>query len=301
MLVDTLSFTECVRRRYACERFSDQFYLQASHAALWLLDITDPISGDAPNIGTNDGSMLFNCSSYSFRDFRPSVQLSLRLFCSQHVYSQHTHPLFIIFEKVLSTTLEDQLGIATRPAAEIFKRVGNGQNIVRDAGTYSYNPPAQFTEDLGSTAHHSTVQIDSRDQMPKLSRFLYGAWLYNSERNSKSADNDVQVLGGYKDWQGASHIRSVSKTSYGFKVDDDVAGVLEQATLRWRLAYANWTLDDVALTSDLATLRWESNQDLQVRLVESVESRFYLQLDPVVVLELSAAGPVSFTTHIDFH
>jgi len=137
--------------------------------------------------------------------------------------------------------------------------------------------------------------------MPKLSRFLYGAWLYNSEIVSNSVDSAVQVSGGYKDWQGASHIRTVLHTSSGFKVDDHVAGVDKQATLRWRLCSANWTLNDCALSSDLATLRWESNQDLQVRVVDSVESRFYLQLDSVVVLELNAAGPVSFTTHIDFH
>ena len=330
MLLDTLSFTECVRRRYTRKRFSDQFYRQASLAALWLFDVTDPISGDAPNIGTNDGSMLFNCSGYSARDFRPSTQLCHSLFCSQHVYPEHRHPLSVVFEKALKTPPNVQFATVEKPVANVFKRVGKGttfailkcptdrfrpaqadalhvdvwhegQNIVRDAGTYSYNPPEQFTEDLGSTAHHSTVQINSRDQMPKLSRFLYGAWLRNSEDGANRPDSADQISGGYRDWQGASHTRSVSNTTNGFKIVDDVTGSLDHAILRWRLSRTNWTLQEFTLSSDLATLTWEANQNLHMRLVDSVESRFYLQLEPVVVLELNAVGPVSFTTRIDFH
>jgi len=325
MLLDTLSFTECIRRRYGRANFSDQFYRQAGHAALWLLNITDPVSGDAPNIGANDGSMLFNCNSYSSRDFRPSTQLSLTLFCTQHVYPEYSHPLSVIFKDELSMTNEYALADTNSPVAEVFKRVGEkspyailkcptdrfrpsqadalhvdiwheGQNIVRDAGTFSYNPPEEFTEDLGSTLHHSTVQIDSRNQMPQLSRFLYGSWLYNV---AEPVAGTTQVSGGYRDWRGARHTRSVSRTANGFSVTDDVGGTLEHATLRWRLPAVNWTLSELRLTSDLATLHWESDQDLQVNLIDSVESRFYLQLDPVVVLELNAIGPVTISTHID--
>ena len=52
-----------------------------------------------------------------------------------------------------------------------------GHNLIRDAGTYSYNSTPADLEYFHGTASHSTIQFDERDQMPRLGRFLFGEWL----------------------------------------------------------------------------------------------------------------------------
>src|SRR3546814_21172555 len=50
-----------------------------------------------------------------------------------------------------------------------------GRNLLRDAGSFSY-----AEEDgvwFGGTSAHNSVEFDGRDQMPRLGRFLFGAWL----------------------------------------------------------------------------------------------------------------------------
>ena len=41
----------------------------------WLFQMVDPVTGYGPNLGANDGTLLFKLSSAAYRDYRPSVQL----------------------------------------------------------------------------------------------------------------------------------------------------------------------------------------------------------------------------------
>ena len=47
------------------------------------------------------------------------------------------------------------------------------QNLLSDAGTYSYNTDARWLKYFPGTQSHNTVQFDDRDQMPRLGRFLF--------------------------------------------------------------------------------------------------------------------------------
>ena len=51
------------------------------------------------------------------------------------------------------------------------------RNLLRDAGTFSYNDPEAREDFFAGTAAHNTVQFDDRDQMPRLGRFLFADWL----------------------------------------------------------------------------------------------------------------------------
>ena len=43
-------------------------------------------TGDGPNLGANDGALLFPLTDAPFRDFRPTVQLCMALFNDQKAY-----------------------------------------------------------------------------------------------------------------------------------------------------------------------------------------------------------------------
>lgn len=327
MMLDTLGFAECIRRRYERRVFSSKFYSKAAVAARWLHNMTDSISGDAPNIGANDGSVLFNCDSRDFRDFRPSVQLGMQLFCGKKVYAAHAHSLSQVFMNELKQVPDIYSAFKSTGKSKVFKRVGrsdtygilkcptnrfrpsqsdalhldiwhNGVNLVRDAGTYSYNPPTDFKDDLSSTASHSTVEINRRNQMPKLSRFLYGAWL---DSRVIEADTANSISSGYQDWRGGEHYRKVTTNINEFTVVDKVKGNCQYAILRWRLFLADWSLEGNRLTSNFASIICEADQPLEIVLGGSVESRYYLRLQSVVVLEIKAYGNVTFETKIELH
>ncbi len=51
--------------------------IRASH---WMFSMIDPASGRTPNLGANDGALIFPLSSTPFYDFRPTVQAAARAF-----------------------------------------------------------------------------------------------------------------------------------------------------------------------------------------------------------------------------
>src|SRR5690606_23120600 len=57
-------------------------------ATFWLARLTNPVSGDAPNLGANDGARLLPLTETEFRDFRPSLQLAAALFCERRAIAE---------------------------------------------------------------------------------------------------------------------------------------------------------------------------------------------------------------------
>ena len=49
-----------------------------------------------------------------------------------------------------------------------------GRNLLRDAGTFSYN--SDESKWFSGTSAHNTIVVDDRNQMPTYGRFLFGMW-----------------------------------------------------------------------------------------------------------------------------
>lgn len=184
-----------------------------------------------------------------------------------------------------------------------------GDNLLRDAGTYSYNTEQQWIDYFGGTASHNTVQFDDRDQMPRLSRFLFGDWLKTNYLVPLEAGRGLVSFGaGYRDSEGASHRRRVSLSSTQLRVIDEVEGFTHKAVLRWRLMPGEWhlekTLDGARLTRTegiAATLKVSTSvQVIRCELVQGWESRHYLEKTGVPVLEIEIQRPGILTTEFDW-
>jgi hypothetical protein len=72
MVLDTLALAETWRAKAAREPFSETFYKRARAATTWLSTLVERESGDAPNLGANDGAWLLPLSDADYRDYRPS-------------------------------------------------------------------------------------------------------------------------------------------------------------------------------------------------------------------------------------
>jgi len=87
LLLDLLNVVEFWRRELDLEPLSDAFYGRARAALDWMAALVDPATGDAPNLGANDGARLFPLSAAGYRDYRPTVQLASLLFRGRLAYA----------------------------------------------------------------------------------------------------------------------------------------------------------------------------------------------------------------------
>jgi hypothetical protein len=177
-----------------------------------------------------------------------------------------------------------------------------GVNLLRDSGSYSYNPAPDATPDLTATAAHNTIEFDGRNQMPKISRFLYGDWLRSSFVGElQETDGELSWTGAYQDKAGCRHERRVTCQGASWRIEDRFSGHRERAVLRWRLPKAAWQLDGARCRSELASISVTSDvPPRRVELRPGVESLYYLHLSDILVLEYEMpAGSSTATTIIN--
>jgi len=336
VLLDTLIFAEFWRRQFAAEPFTDLFYRRSQAALDWLCAMTDDRSGNAPNLGANDGAMLLHTHGCDYRDFRPSIQTASVLFRNQRSFAKGawdepgywlgiigTHPGS---DSLLSQDNKDSQvlpgGYVIMAGKEswamlrfpMFRfRPGHndvfhfdlwygGENICRDDGSYSYHPEeASSATYFGSVKAHNTVGFDAGEQMPQLGRFLLGQWLSADQigRIVENEDGWRTWCGMYGDWRGNRHQRQVNWKENAWVVEDKLDGPFERASIRYRLI-----ADDCHLEGHRVFASWGrievSGTDLEVCLVDGEESLYYQQKQQVDVLEIRPGRRChTITTRID--
>lgn len=313
--LDTLSIAEIWRRRAGLLPFSLAWYERARAAADWLCTMIDPASGDAPNLGANDGANLLPLTDAEFRDFRPSAQIASALFRSRRAFAPGSWddalawlgldpggaapavPERAVFSDGGFVVLRHRDAMAMlryprfrfRPSQADALHVDlwhEGRNLLRDGGSYSYNGGAEWIDYFGGVESHNTVQFDGAPQMPRLSRFLLGDWL-KTESSGTIGDG---FAAAYHSRQGWRHHRRIA-LSENLTVVDTISGFAREATLRWRLAPGSWRLEGETVTNDHHRLSIRSDMPITIRLAEGWESRCYLERTPLAVVEVIATQP----------
>lgn len=328
VLLDTFCMVEVWRRQLELSPFSARWNERTKAATHWLHRMINPVNGDGPNLGANDGARLLQLTDSAYRDYRPCVQLAMALFVEFRAYSSEgswNHPLKWL-GVVLPDTMAPQLGsnvadeggfvtLRRGPAMALlhYPRFRfrpsqadalhcdlwfNGENLLRDAGSYSYNAEPRWMDYFVGTISHNTVQFDDRDQMPRLSRFLFGDWLKTRWIDPLREDTQATHFGtAYCDRRQASHNRCVELGNEQLKVIDEVAGFVRKAILRWRLMPGDWQMADQRITNGTHELKVHANVPLfRFELVEGWESRHYLERTAVPVLEVEIDRPGRLTT-----
>jgi hypothetical protein len=328
LMLDILSLVELLRTCLDERPFEQSFYVRIGRAILWLQGMTDTQTGDAPNLGGNDGAYLFNLAGGEYRDFRPSVQLAAAVFLKKSAWPNKVcHPLLDVFgvdvQKLPSVTAPESSIMVEGGYACIRNENGfavlrlpvyhfrpchadglhldlwhKGVNWVRDAGTYSYNADADSLNYFPGTASHSTVCFDNRDQMLRLGRFLFGAWLKADEIEWLKEERFVRS--GYTDYLGACHIRSVCYLKDSWIVIDTLSGFKNEAVIRWHLSPEDWQIDDFCLSCEKMKLQVETDSKVTMSLEQLPESSYYLEQHQVPVLEIRCLRPGTIKTIFTF-
>jgi hypothetical protein len=322
MLLDTISLVEAWRRRLTTAPVFEDCKQRIEAAIDWLWTFTDPVNGDAPNLGGNDGTALLIAPGSPYRDHRPSLQLAAALLRGRCLYppGPWNEPLrqwaLSPEELPLDTRVREsrtfmQGGFAALLAGRSWALLRlprfrfrpshadalhldlwvAGENVVRDTGSYSYNATAPVSEYFSGTRGHSTCEFDGRDQMKRAGRFLFSHWLSMAEFRFNHADTNCGVSSAYQDHWGAWHRRSVQVSDSTWTILDEVAGFSVVAVIRWHLAPGEWQLSGRSLRGRGITLHVDCNEDCRVSLDEGWESREYMQRAPLPVLKIEIPAP----------
>ena len=331
VMLDTYSMAELWRRELELLPFSKELTKRISLATQWLYQLIDTSTGDAPNLGHNDGARLLPLTDTDYRDFRPSVQLASVLFLQASAWPVSGNydealallqlrkpqknlqtPVSFHFEQGGYIGLRNKSGTFAlfnypkfrfRPAQNDALHVDlwrDGVNLLRDGGTFSYNAGQDYIDYYGGTQSHNTIQFDGHDQMPRLSRFLLGAWL--KAKNVNFDEHQLTGQAGYRDYLGCEHHREVSLTETSLTVRDQVSGVKNKAVLRWRLTPDDWQVQGQKVTNGNHSILINSDVKIdRLEIVEGRESRYYYQESSIPVLEVEISSDGKITTEYQFH
>jgi hypothetical protein len=240
--------------------FSNVVYDRA-HASLKFLNACMVHgNGMLPNYGANDGALFFKFSDADFRDYRPQLEALaavLKAPCSTNSYEdKYWYGCTEVNDQSVNTALKlnsfNKGGYYTiqEKDALTFIRCGshkdrpshadnlhldiwvNGENILRDAGSYKYNTDEETLKYFFGTTSHNTVMLNGYDQMLKGSRFI---WYYWSQAVGASIEDHADYLlfkGTVKVFQHVAaditHTRTVKK--YKNKLRWEIIDVLEHNT-----------------------------------------------------------------------
>lgn len=332
VMLDTYSLVEVWRRKLQLPRFSDHLTTKLKAAAIWLYYFTDEESGDAPNIGANDGARLIPLSGTDYRDFKPSVQLANVLFNNQVAYIKEgsydiplqwlelKKPIEYLPEKKPVDFADGGYCFLTNDKAAVYLRYPQfkfrpsqsdalhidlwlkGNNVFRDGGTFSYNAGQAYIDYYGSVKSHNTIEFDDHDQMPRLSRFLLGGWLKSTNKEQlKVIENSQRFAISYTDYLKCTHKRSISLSPSKLMITDIASGFKNKAVLRFRLIPAQWQLIGKTLTSEYCSITFDADVEItRLELIDGKESRYYYHESSLPVIELEVHKSCTIITEVNF-
>lgn len=196
--------------------FPEKSLQRLAQGTRWLLNLLDPGSGRAPNLGPNDGAYVLPLCSCPFSDYRPVAECASRVFLGLSLFGRGAWDEMSLWldadRPVPDRPVADRPGAARITLAKFaqagpdftldhpdgnswaYLRVAhftsrpghadqlhldlwwNGLNIAQDAGTYLYNAPPPWNNTLSNATVHNTLTVDRRDQMTRAGRFLYLDW-----------------------------------------------------------------------------------------------------------------------------
>ncbi|MCW5874941.1 MAG: alginate lyase family protein [Anaerolineales bacterium] len=236
-------------------------------ACSWLFSLLDTESGQAANLGPNDGANVLPFSVLPFSDYRPALQAAaaalgvpglpagpwnelcawLGLRPPRSVRARRTaqaqQPIRLesgqAWGYLRSAHFTGRPGHADQLHLDLWWR---GFNIAQDAGTYLYNASAPWNNALAGTAVHNTLMLDGADQMTRAGRFLWldfaqATVLQHSSRAASGEHNGYRKL-------GLTHRRSVQAGPGEWLVRDEVLGETRghHGRLHWLLPDWPWRI-----------------------------------------------------------
>lgn len=206
------------------EKWSEVVYERAQKSLLFLQSCQDTTTGWLPNYGNNDGALFFKLNDAHYRDYRPQLNaLSCILnhqtssftedCCWYGVEQNNTKPInkqlvnnqafefknsgYYVFKETDSLTFVRCGAYKDRPfqADNLHLDIWvNGENLLRDAGSYKYNTDEHLIRYFAGTASHNTIMLGEFDQMQKGPRFVWYDWTKRASATITQSEEEAPTL-----------------------------------------------------------------------------------------------------------
>lgn len=250
---------------------SSQALARSTH---WLFSLVDSASGLVPNLGANDGALIFPLSVSAFEDYRPTVQAAARAFLRNSLTPGVWDEMSLWFGLKAASRVSDSDAYLTDNLRAKhswgYLRTSNfksrlshidqlhfdlwwhGLNVAQDAGTYLYNAEPPWDNPLVTTRVHNTVTVDHKDQMTRSGRFLVLDWAGGFAKPVIELDEKIlhkikAYHTGYR-WRGIKHERMVTVFEDDFwRVEDRLLSSRRTERvyrLHWLLMDGGWKLEN---------------------------------------------------------
>lgn len=193
------------------EHFANVVYERAYNSINFLYQCQNDENGSLPNYGANDGALFFPLNNCNFRDFRPQLNALHYALTGKNLFtkgiwmedtiwltgnSKFVPKKFKIVEKKYGILRFEKSGyyLIREKKSFTFLRAGShkdrpsqadnlhldlwidGDNILRDAGSYKYNTNERDLNYFFGSKSHNTVTLGKNDQMLKGDRFMWYHW-----------------------------------------------------------------------------------------------------------------------------
>ena len=115
----------------------------------------------------------------------------------------------------------------------------DGENILRDNGSYKYNTDKKFLDYFNGSEGHNTLSIEGLDQMEKGGRFIWYYWIENAKAFLKKEKDNVIFCGKIKAYKHLGkniyHQREITKTigENEWLVTDSIKGVIDKKSYQY--------------------------------------------------------------------
>ncbi len=252
-------------------------------ATRWLLALCNPESGKVPNLGPNDGALIFPLAACPYDDYRPTLSAAALAFLNRRCFpdgpwnepalwlglalpDEHALPsLPTADSEPLCLHAPDGQSWAYLRLAHFNSRPGHadqlhldlwwrGLNLAQDAGTYLYNAAPPWDNALTHTAVHNTLTVNGLEQMTRAGRFLYLDWAQaRLVRQEYDGDSSCQRVTAEHDGYrrlGLRHQRSVEYQPSRWIITDLMLPGSNPASatplslrLHWLLPDLPWEMD----------------------------------------------------------
>jgi hypothetical protein len=245
VLVQLLTWAIQINKLYDFP-FSEDLYIKAKKCLVFLMSCMNFHNGKLPNYGANDGALFFKLGDQEFRDYRPQLEaLSLSMGLRWPYLSCEDKYWFGLDDTLGNSDYEDQVVLNSfknggyyvindnKDSTITFVRCGshkdrpsqadnlhldlwiNGENIIRDAGSYKYNTNESDLNYFFGSKSHNTVTLGENDNMLKGGRFIWYYWTQSLGAELKEVNDEFIFNGKISAFRqidkNATHCRKIIK------------------------------------------------------------------------------------------
>ncbi len=255
--------------KWGADEFSREITQRLRSMAETLYQLQDEHSGQLPNYGANDGTLLQPLTSCDYLDYRPQLQAAYFLTTRRRLYVPGIWDELLIWlqgvvpeetarDKIQRITSAFEIGgyyilRLTEDEPHFMLRCANyhhrpghadmlhldfwygGVNVLTDSGTFSYFPADEAKMGFVETKAHNTVWVDGRSQMDHWGAFLWTKWTKSKLVRFVKETEQIKWEGEVYDHQGIIHNRSLILRNGLCIVRDRIVGNFNFAEINWNV------------------------------------------------------------------